>query len=368
MEEQNVLTGNIICLNQIKSDIKEHNIAKEKIEPIKVAVKDLEKNIESLEKVVKDEIESTLKTRREAVELGFDKEIEIDREKLKKSQADRDKAKLKGVKERISVETSSLREDNKGMKEEIKVAFKSNKIPTFCNTRLFLALFMTKGVKDILICILTFLISFLAVPTAIYYFVPNMPDWSLIVIYIVLVAVVLTTYKLISERIKFPHLEVIQGLIKTKDRISENKRKISKIVHAIKKDKNEEMYGLDRFDEKINILISDIEKFEAKKSLALEDFNNLVKPNIIAEIEGKDRDRIKAMKVESEKKHSLLTEMEDKVKDQRIYIASNYEAYLGNEFATPDKLEALAEIMNTGGADTIGKAIAVYNTKKQQKS
>ena len=364
MEEQNILTCDIICLNQIKSDIKEHNIAKEKIEPVKVAVKDLEKNIESLEKAVRDEIESTLKTRREAVASGFDKEIESDQEKLKKIQSDRDKAKSKGVKERISVETSSLREDNKGMKDEIKAAFKSNRIPRFCNSRLFLALFMTKGFKDAFICIITFLITFLAVPSAIYYFVPNMPDWSLILIYIVLVAIVFTIYKLISEKIKFPHLEIIQGLIKTKDRITENKRKIRKIMHAIKKDKNEEMYGLDKFDEKINIIITDIEKFEAKKSLALEDFNNLVKPNIIAEIEGKDKERIIALKVDLEKKHSLLTEMEDKVKEQRIYIASNYEAYLGNEFATPDKLEALAEIMNTGGAETIGKAIAVYKTKK----
>jgi len=364
MEEQNILTGDVICLNQIKSDIKEHNIAKEKIEPIKVTVKELEKHIESSEKVVKDEIESTLKTRREAVESGFNKEIESDQEKLKKIQSDRDKAKLKGVKERISVETSSLREDNKGMKDEIKTAFKSNKIPRFCNTRLFLALFMTKGIKDIFICIITFLITFLALPSAIYYFVPNMPDWSLIVIYIVLVAIVFTIYMLISEKIKFPHIEVIQGLIKIKGKISENKRKISKIEHAIKKDKNEEMYGLDRFDAKINVIISDIEKFEAKKSLALEDFNNLVKPNIIAEIDGKDKDHIIALKDELEKKRSLLTEMEDKVKEQRIYIASNYEAYLGNEFVTPDKLEALAEIMNTGGAETIGKAIAIYNTKK----
>jgi len=364
MEEQNILTGNIICLNQIKSDIREHNVAKEKIEPIKIAIKDLEKNIESSEKMVKDEIESTLKARREAVALGFDKEIESDQEKLKKIQSDRDKARLKGVKERISVETSSLREDNKGMKDEIRAAFKSNKIPVFCNTRLFLALFMTKGVKDIFVCIVTFFITFLALPSATYYFVPNMPDWSLIVIYVVLVAIVFTAYKLISEKVKFPHLEVIQGLMKTKDRISENKRKISKIVHAIRKDKNEEMYGLGRFDEKINIIISDIEKFEAKKSLALEDFNNQVKPNIISEIEGKDRNRIIALKTDLDKKNSILAEMEEKVKEQRIYIASNYEAYLGNEFATPDKLEALAEIMNTGGAETIGKAIAVYKTKK----
>jgi len=364
MEEQNILTGNMTCLNQIKADIKAHNSTKEKFESIKVTVKDLERSIESSEKVIKEEIESTLKTRREAVELGFNKEIENDQEKLKKIQSNRDKAKLKGVKERIAVETSSLREDNIGMKDEIKAAFKSNKIPEFCNTRLFLALFMTKGIKDILVCIVTFLITFLAVPSAIYYFVPNMQDWSLIVIYVVIAAIVFAIYKIISERVRFAHFEIIQGLIITRDRITENKRKISKIVRAIKKDKNEEMYGLDSFDEKINIIISDIEKFEAKKSLALEDFNNLVKPNIIEEIEGKDRDRIKALKVDLEKKSMLLTETEDKVKEQRIYITSNYEAYLGNEFITPDKLEALAEIINTGGAETIGKAMAVYKTKK----
>lgn len=364
MEEQNILTGDIICLNQIKSDIKSHIGAKEKVESIKVTVKDLEKNIESIEKAVKEEIESTLKTRREAVELGFDKEIEIDQEKLKKIQADREKAKSKGIKERISTETSSLREDNKGMNSEIKAAFKSNKIPVFCNTGLFLALFMTKGLKDIFICIVTFSIIFLAVPASIYYFVPNIPVWSLIVAYFALAFIVITIYKLITDKIKIRHLDTIQELIKTKDKISENKRKINKIAHAIRKDKNEEMYGLGTFDEKKNLILNDIEKFEAKKSLALEDFNNSVKPNIIAEIEGKDRDRINAMKADFEKKSAALTDMENKVKEQRVYIASNYEAYIGNEFVTPERLEALSEIMNTGGADTIGQAIGVYKTKK----
>lgn len=364
MEEQNILTGNIICLNQIKSDIKSHNVLKEKVESVKVTVKDLEKNIEASEKTVKDEVESTIKARREAVELGFDKEIENDQEKLKKIQADRDKAKTKGVKERIAVETSSLREDNKGMKAEIKAAFKNNKIPGFCNTRLFLALFMTKGFKDILSCFISFLIIFLAVPAAIYYGIPNMPAWSLIAIYTVLSFLVITIYKVVTDHVKIHHLETIQELIKTKEKITQNNKKMKKIARAIKKDKNEEMYGLGRYDEKINMIVNDIEKFEAKKALALEDFNNSVKPNIIAEIEGKDKDRIKALKADFEKKTAMLTEMENKVKEQRVYIASNYEAYIGKEFATTERLEALSEIMNTGGADTIGQAITVFNAKK----
>lgn len=364
MEEQNILTGNVLCLNQIKSDVKEYNSTKEKVEVAKTAVKELEKNIESSEKAVKDEIESMLKTRREAVESGFDNEIAKDEEKLKKIQSDRDKVKTKKVKERIAVETSSLREDNKGMNAEIKDAFKRNKIPGFCNTRLFLALFMTKGIKDVAICILTFLVTFLAIPVAIYYLIPDMQAWSLIVIYVVIAAITSMTYKLISDKIKFLHIETINDLFKTKGRIAENKRAIKKIVRAVKKDKNEEIYGLGNFDEKIDAVRKDIDQIKAKKELALEDFANSVKPNIIAEIDGKDRNRINAMKSDFEKKNALLIEMENRVKEQRIYIASNYEAYLGNEFASLEKLEALSEIMNTGGAETIGQAMAVYKTKK----
>lgn len=364
MEEQNILTGDITCLNQIKSDIKTHNNTREKKESMSVVVRELEKNIELSEKAVKDEIDSTLKTRREAVEAGFDKEISSDQEKLKKIHSDRDKAKLKGVKERILSETESLREENKELRSDIKVAFKNNKIPTICSTRLFIALFLTKGFRDVCISLITFCVSFLVIPSAIYYLVPNMPDWSLFIIYATMAAILFGLYKLLNDKYKFKHYETFQGLIQTKDKISENNKQIKKIQRAVKKDKNEEMYGLGKFDEKIKLITNDIEKFEAKKAMALEEFENLVKPNIIAEIRHKDIDRINGLKEELKKKSDILRELENKVKEQRIYIAANYEAYLGNTYISLDKLEALSEIMNTGEAETIGQAISVYQKIK----
>lgn len=364
MEEQNILAGNAVRLNQIKSDVKEHNITREKVEAIKLTVKDLEKTIDSAEKAIKDEIESTLKTRSGAVAAGFDTEIENDEDKIKKILADRDKAKSKGMKERIAIETSSLREDNAGMKAEIKEAFKRNKIPKICNTQLFLSIFMTNGFKDIVVCITTFLVLFAAIPSLIYYLVPNLKDWSLIVIYLVIAALVSIIYKLLNDKVKFLHIETIQELQKARTRIHENKCKIKKIIRGIKKDKNEESYGLGKFDEKIDVLRKDIEKIQGKKAIALEDFENSVKPNIVSEIDSKDRARIESLKGERNKSKATMEELENRAKEQRIYIASNYEAYLGADLATPDKLEALSEIMNTGQAETIGKAITIYNTKK----
>lgn len=364
MEEQNILTGDIVVLNQIKSDINEHNINKIKLENLQLNVKELSKDIESMEKTVQDEVETTLKKRRDVVSLSFNQEIDKDEDKLKKIQNDRDKARLEGVKERIAHETQSYREDNKGMDEEIKEAFRINRVPGFCRTRLFSALWMTKGIKDMLTVFLVFIISFLVIPCGIYYFVPGMQDWSIFLIYFIIATLYFMVDRIITNKAKIPHLETFSAMKETKKKIAENKKKIKKIQHEIKKDKNEEMYSLGEFDQKMDKIRAEIAKTEAKKSLALEDFDNAVKPNIVAEIEGRDKDKIVAMKRELVSKNADMSKLEALVKEQRIYISANYEAYLGDEFANPEMLENLAEIIKSGTATTIGQAIAVCNEKK----
>lgn len=51
-------------------------------------------------------------------------------------------------------------------------------------------------------------------------------------------------------------------------------------------------------------------------------------------------------------------------KEQRIYISSNYETYLGKEFMNTEKLEELRAIMKSQAADTIGRAMAVSKDKR----
>ncbi len=51
------------------------------------------------------------------------------------------------------------------------------------------------------------------------------------------------------------------------------------------------------------------------------------------------------------------------MKKQRIYISSNYEAYLGKEFTDTEKLTELVSIMKSGTADTIGQAVAAYKNR-----
>ena len=102
---------------------------------------------------------------------------------------------------------------------------------------------------------------------------------------------------------------------------------------------------------------------EQEKEKALEDFEMTVKPDIIAEIEGRENERINAMKAELDKKSAENLKLENLIKEQRIYISSNYEAYLGKEYVTVEKLTELKQVMISGGAATVAQALAVYREK-----
>lgn len=84
-----------------------------------------------------------------------------------------------------------------------------------------------------------------------------------------------------------------------------------------------------------------MKRIEQEKEKALEDFEMTVKPDIIAEIEGRENERINAMKAELDKKSAENLKLENLIKEQRIYISSNYEAYLGKEYVTVEKLTGI---------------------------
>ena len=78
-----------------------------------------EKELASLKKEVADTISRTVKARRDEIESGYDREIAKGQDRLKKARAKREKAKDKGVKERIAEETSQLRDHNRDLKIHI---------------------------------------------------------------------------------------------------------------------------------------------------------------------------------------------------------------------------------------------------------
>ena len=123
------------------------------------------------------------------------------------------------------------------------------------------------------------------------------------------------------------------------------------------------MYGLESFDNRINSIGDNIKKTEEEKQNALREFEETVKPDLVKEVEGRYLDKLNLMREELAKKKDEYMKLDDLIKQQRIYISSNYEAYLGKDFMSMDKLSELNQIMKSDSADTIAQALAVYNNR-----
>lgn len=169
--------------------------------------------------------------------------------------------------------------------------------------------------------------------------------------------------KCIYRAVLLKHKETILAAQDTRIQILDNKKRIKKIEKNIKKDKNEDMYGLESYDSKINSLHDEISRIEEEKNAALEEFENTTKKDIVNEINERYEEKLSSMETELQKKKVEYDDLDDLVKKQRIYISSNYEAYLGKDFMSMDKLSELNQIMKSDSADTIAQALAVYNNR-----
>ena len=107
-----------------------------------------------------------------------------------------------------------------------------------------------------------------------------------------------------------------------------------------------------------------IKKTEEEKQNALREFEETVKPDLVKEVEGRYLDKLNLMREELAKKKDEYMKLDDLIKQQRIYISSNYEAYLGKEFINVQRLTELDNIISSGEAQTISQAMAVYKNRK----
>lgn len=364
MENNNVLSGDINCLREYRNLVQEHAEAVRMSYETEGEMKAAEKELNTARKALKDNIDSVVKKRREEASVRFDDEIGKDQDKLKKVKNQRNKAKDKGIKNRIKDETADLSKDNDNLKKEIRDAFKSERIPVFCSSDLYFALYMTKGIREILTCVITVVVMLLIFPFALYVILPfeNLPVAPVLAItYFVVAALVILAYKMIGDRTRVPYIETLRSARVVKDKIASNKREMAKIAKSIKKDKNEEGYDLEGYDKKIKKLEADIDSTMRSKEDALKFFDESSKKDIIGEIESREMPKIN----ELEDKYNAVTEenakMNDKSKKLGLELASNYETYLGNEYSDTEKIDALLNIMETGRAATISEAIAEYN-------
>ena len=309
------------------------------------------------EQAVTDSVNQTIKKRRSEIDTSYDKEIAKGQERLKKARTQREKAKNKGMKERIAEETSELREHNRDLQIQMKTMFQKDKVPVFCRTTFYYSLYYARGLKERLIGFITFLICFLALPCGVYFLLPDRKIWYLVLVYFADIIIFGGLYVTIGNRSRSRYHDALKQGREIRNLLSSNEKKIKVIVHSIEKDGNEDIYDLEKYDDEIACAQQELSDIAAKKKDAISSFENVTRNIIADEIEGNHRAEIEEKEQKLQEVNDSLAQLESSIRQQNIHITDTFGPYLGKEYLNTDKLLGLSKLIQSGTASNITEAI-----------
>lgn len=360
MEGNNLLTGGVEELNEIKENLLElrgnqANSASQSEEEER-----LEKSINSLEKSIADEIQAITKRRKGEIEDTFDQEIDKTRLKMKRIKERRNRKKSSKVSERIEAETASLRAENTSLKLEAKAVIEQKRMPFFCNTKIYYALYSPSCFTDILIIIAALILTLIIIPCGVYFLLLPQEILYIIITYVITVLVFGGIYLIAGNRTREKYSAEILQLKGVRSSIRANKKKIAVIKKNIKKDRDESRYGLQTYDEELAKLEKEVNDITRQKKEALETFENTTKQLIASEIQGANEEKLAGLRAEYDKVCEESKNTEEKIKALTIKLASEYEPIIGKDLMTLERLESLTNIILAGNAVNISEAVSFY--------
>lgn len=354
------ITDYVKFLAQARTAVDSLNCDQNTREQMAAEERKLERELETARKAMTDQISQTTKRRRDEIASGYDKEIAKGQEKLRKARQSREKAKNRGMKERIADETSELREQNRKLRLQMKTLFQQNQVPFYCSSTLYYALYAPRGIKEILILLASVICCFLAVPCLIYFLIPNRQSWYLAAVYFADVVVFGGLYILVSNRTKLRYQGILkQGRI-IRNTLQANERKIHVITRSIEKDGNEDIYDLEKYDDEISCVENDLAQIADRKKEALNSFETVTKHIISDEIAGNHKERIQSLEQKVKEAQQALKELDNRIREENIYITDTFGPYLGQEFLRPDRLSELSRIIQDGSAANLTEAMELY--------
>ncbi|SFR83387.1 hypothetical protein [[Clostridium] aminophilum] len=339
-----------------------------KEEELQTKVEALEKELVGEKKATASAIDTTVQKRRAELEESYDTEAEKIQSLLKKARARREKARNQGIRDRIAEDTEELRENNKELEGKLRDIYRSDRVPVICRTGLYNALYFPQSFGDFVTILAFLLILFAAVPIGVYYLaLPEQKTVYLVGIYFAAVVVFGGLYVLIGNMTKNRHMNALKEALKVRGMIRSNQKKIAVIASSIRKEGDDTVYDLEKYDDEIARLEQDLADTLEKKKSALNTFESVTRTIITDEIAGGTKEKIDRLTAELTETEGQLDYTRQVVKDKKISMAERYESYVGREFMTKQRLEALRELIAGGEAANINEAREKYLARTEKK-
>ena len=357
-----LLSGGISELQEAKAAILQTNDLQAAYNAASAEVSGKEKDLESQKKYVSDKVNTVIKDRRSELKKTLDEQVDNANKDLRTAEKKRKAAKSDAVQDRISNETANLVEENKNLKRKTKSIFLENRIPRFCNTRFYYALYAPKKASDFLILILTILITFGAIPNIVCMFINTEKTFIKVLVYLAIVVFFVALYFLffvVSKR--NTNGKVLEEARPLRTEIVANKKLIKQTSRLIEKDKDESAYGLEEHDSEIAGLQQILNDQVQKREAALKEFDEQTAVQLREEIVRENQPTIDKMTEELIECRKDMEQKRARANQASEYVTNSYEVYLGKKNTTVDKIDGMIALMQEGKASTIMEALDLLN-------
>lgn len=369
MDMDNIFNQNVDFLIRARTEVTACNQLEQKQKQLQEREDKMQKAIAQEEKSIHDEINTTVKKRKSEIENTYDAQLDAGRKKLKKAQEQKSKEKSERVGQRVDEETADVKENSRQLKTEMRTLFKKNHVPAFCQTGFYYALFMPKGVKEILVLLLMIVVGLAGIPFGVYELFVKVilvgkpiaaASYFMALVIALTLIVVLGIYFLIFNLTKVRHRDTIAEGRKIRNQMIANDKNIRAIKNAINKDKDESRYGLDAYDQKIQASQNEMDAIAEEKQAALTEFEQQTRNTIINEINGRRQGKLDEMRQQAAVVEEERYEVESKIKEAALAITNKYAKYLGKNICKEETLNDIINIMQTEQIETISEGIAIY--------
>lgn len=373
---ENVFNEKEDYLIAVREEVRKRDNMAQELDKLQAHQKKLGRNIASEEKSIAEEISTTVRKRKQEIADTYDDRLDDNRARKKKVANKRDKKKNQRMNERIEDETKHISNSTRELEIEMKTLLKKNKVSSLCSSKLYFAMFMPRGIDEIGAMFLSLIIYFAGVPAAVMFLIRqfvlegkkdiNMAFWcALIVAAVIIIQLIIYFAVLTSTKVR--HNDVIQQARSIRDKIKANKRQSNAIRNSINKDKDDSVYMLDSYDEKLTNLDKEADDISDEKQGALRTFEEETQQLIINEINGRRLQTLEDMKAEKKQIENKIAKLEEKYSEKVLQITNQFASYLGEELCKDDKLSDLISLMEEGQATTVSEAISLYKGQKSSK-
>ena len=237
-------------------------------------------------------------------------------------------------------------------------------IPAFCNTRSYFTFYFPHKFFDYVKILITVVVLFLGLPVLIYKLIPEHKPIYLPFIYFVIVLITGGLYIIIGNLTKARHRDSLMKIRAMRDNIDHDMKRIVLITKDINNDSADDRYDLSSFDNEILAVSDKLSDLNAKRNVAVSDFENNTKKIITDEIRESSREKLESLTGELEMTKKSLSSIADRRSQINLTISDKYESYLGRGFLNTEKIDALQKLITDGEANNISEAIDLYERRQ----